>query len=225
MTDAVVDIETVGQPLENFTKSQLEYLETHEDHGEPMVNRLALYGWTCEIAAVAILNPASNRGRVIYRTRRSPPEGLLPQGWEAVPVPLDGEQALLIHTWEILSKFDRLITYNGRGFDLPVLAQRSLTWSVRVPIHPAPYRYSCREHLDLAEVLSGFGATRKFPLGFLCDAMKLPNPKTEMSGKDVETRWLAGQYEDIARYVVQDVISESALFSWVQTFLDVMLTK
>src|SRR5688572_4389499 len=55
-----------------------------------------------------------------------------------------------------------LVTYNGRGFDLPVIALRCLRHGIPLRFYYQDsdyrYRYSEAGHLDLADVLADHGA-------------------------------------------------------------------
>lgn len=225
MTDVVMDIETVAVPPESMTSEQLAYIERSKDGNEPLGDRLALHGWTCEVCTVAMLNPETMKGKVLYRGKDVDRFPDLPVGWAAGGFAIDNEKGLLAETWKLLEAFSRVITYNGRGFDLPVLAQRSLVLGLSVPFNPSTYRYSFKEHLDLVEALTFFGATRRFPLGFICDALGVESPKHAMKGSDVESRWREGRYTEIAEYCAKDVVATAALFGKVQSSLGVMLAR
>ncbi|MBW2551128.1 MAG: ribonuclease H-like domain-containing protein [Deltaproteobacteria bacterium] len=61
-----------------------------------------------------------------------------------------------------------MVTFNGRRFDLPVLANRMLKHGVQFPAYYAGrsggpdyrYRFSDEGHMDLADVLTDYGASR-----------------------------------------------------------------
>src|SRR5215468_11433458 len=57
-----------------------------------------------------------------------------------------------------------IVTWNGRGFDLPVVAARCLRHGVAFPWYyqrrDARYRYSPDGHLDLMDLLADHGATK-----------------------------------------------------------------
>ena len=58
-----------------------------------------------------------------------------------------------------------MVTYNGRRFDLPVLANRMLKHGVPFSAYYASrdyrYRFSDEGHMDLADVLTDYGASRQ----------------------------------------------------------------
>ena len=108
-----------------------------------------------------------------------------------------------------------LVTYNGRGFDLPVLALRSLCHGVALPWyyrdHSTRYRYSDQGHLDLCDWLADHGATRSGSLDAIARLIGLPG-KTGIDGSQVEGLYAAGQLAEIQRYCLTDVAQTALLF-------------
>ena len=97
--------------------------------------------------------------------------------------------------WDGWRKYGRpcLVTFNGRGFDVPFLYLRSAV--LNVPIARKDwlgYRYATEPHCDLAEQLTFYGvsgrdgAARKFNLDFYCKAFGIESPKAQgVTGMDV----------------------------------------
>jgi predicted PolB exonuclease-like 3'-5' exonuclease len=108
-----------------------------------------------------------------------------------------------------------LVTWNGRGFDLPVLALRALRhglpfgWYYRGAGYR--YRYSEEGHLDLCDVLSDHGAARMTSLDGAARVIGLPG-KTGVDGSQVEDLFLAGQLESLRHYCLSDVAQTAFLF-------------
>jgi predicted PolB exonuclease-like 3'-5' exonuclease len=108
-----------------------------------------------------------------------------------------------------------LVTWNGRGFDLPVLALRALRhglpfgWYYRGAGYR--YRYSEEGHLDLCDVLSDHGAARMTSLDGAARVIGLPG-KDGVDGSQVEGLFLAGQIESLRRYCLSDVAQTAFLF-------------
>lgn len=101
------------------------------------------------------------------------------------------------------------ITYNGRGFDLPVLRLQAMAAGrfdlegLSNQAHASRYG---REHLDLADQLCGYGSTRRVPLAEICATLDIP-VKLSVDGSEVGALWRAGEIEAIKRYVEEDVIA------------------
>jgi len=121
-----------------------------------------------------------------------------------------------------------LVTWNGRGFDLPVISMRSLKHRVSCGWYykkqggkeERRYRYSTEGHCDLMDYLSDYGASRQMRLGDCARLIGLPG-KTDMSGDKVDVlyRQVAEQPElsaehaaKIRRYCQQDTLQTALLF-------------
>ena len=127
---------------------------------------------------------------------------------------------------ELLERFFRgiekytptLISWNGGGFDLPVLHYRSLLHRV-VAAHYWETGESDREfkwnnylnryhwrHVDLMDVLAGFQMRAVAPLDDVATLVGLPG-KMGMSGADVWDRFHEGDIQSIRNYCETDVLN------------------
>ena len=107
-----------------------------------------------------------------------------------------------------------LVTYNGRGFDLPVLALRALRHGVPMPWYyqgRVRYRYSEEGHLDLCDMLCDHGAARVMSLDAAARLVHLPG-KVGVDGSQVEGLWKAGQLDAIKSYCLSDVAQTALIF-------------
>ena len=108
-----------------------------------------------------------------------------------------------------------LVTYNGRSFDLPVIALRSLAHAVPMPWYyretTTRYRYSEHGHLDLCDWLADHGAVRAGSLDALARLVGLPG-KVGVDGSQVEGLHAAGRIDEIERYCLADVAQTALLF-------------
>ncbi len=108
-----------------------------------------------------------------------------------------------------------LVTYNGRTFDLPVLALRSLHHGVPMPWYYQErgmrYRFSDEGHVDLCDWLADHGATRSVSLDALARLIGLPG-KVGVDGSQIEGLHNAGQLEIIQNYCLADVAQTAMLF-------------
>lgn len=108
----------------------------------------------------------------------------------------------------------QLVTYNGRSFDLPVIALRSLRHGVTMGWYyqgRLRHRYSEEGHLDLCDMLSDHGAARSMSLDAVARLIGLPG-KVGVDGSQVEGMWRAGQIESIKSYCLADVAQTALLF-------------
>jgi 3'-5' exonuclease len=108
-----------------------------------------------------------------------------------------------------------LVTYNGRAFDLPVIALRSLCHGVSLGWYyrekNVRYRYSEEGHLDLCDWLADHGATRSGSLDAVARLIGLPG-KVGVDGSQVEGLYRAGQLAAIQSYCLADVTQTALLF-------------
>ena len=113
------------------------------------------------------------------------------------------------------SRQPHLVTWNGRGFDLPVLTLRSLrhglSWPWYYQERDYRYRYSEQGHLDLCDFLSDHGAARMTSLDGAARLIGLPG-KDGVDGSQVEGLFHAGQIEALRRYCLHDVTQTAFLF-------------
>ncbi|MBW2523384.1 MAG: 3'-5' exonuclease [Deltaproteobacteria bacterium] len=112
-----------------------------------------------------------------------------------------------------------LVTYNGRGFDLPVIAARCLRHGVVFRHYYASrdvrYRYSPQGHLDLMDFLTDFGACRASKLDVVARAVGMPG-KVGVEGKDVGPLVHAGKLAEVQAYCLCDVVQTAGVFLRLQ---------
>jgi 3'-5' exonuclease len=121
------------------------------------------------------------------------------------------ERSFLEHVWRKLE--DRtLVTFHGRGFDLPVLELRSLKLGLSVPTWFSAGRLGGPEHHhDVLELLSNGGASPSAPLDLYAKLLGLPG-KDGVSGKDVAVLHAQGAVGRIAGYCMSDVVQTWLLY-------------
>ncbi|MDP1893885.1 MAG: 3'-5' exonuclease [Hydrogenophaga sp.] len=112
----------------------------------------------------------------------------------------------------------QLVSWNGSGFDLPVLHYRGLRhgveaskyWDMGEDDREFKWnnyisRYHMR-HLDLMDLLAMYSPKNNAPLDAMAKLCGFPG-KLGMDGSQVYTQYLAGQTEDIRRYCETDVMN------------------
>jgi 3'-5' exonuclease len=141
-------------------------------------------------------------------------------GWEvqAVGAPHVGQrpEKELIESFvnKIAQLSPQLVTYNGSGFDLPVLRYRAMLHNVFAPgMHNRAYfhRYT-DDNVDLCDILSSFSYGAKVKLDELSRIMGLPGKPDGIDGSQVETYFKAGRIQEIADYCKSDVINTYRLW-------------
>ena len=131
------------------------------------------------------------------------------------------EMEVISRFWKIFeSARQTLVTFNGRGFDLPVLETRALKFGIPIERYfTGGYRgnrYSDTLHIDLCDYLSNFGAAfRRNSLDVLAKLIGLPG-KYSIEGEDVEYLYRQGRQKEINQYCVTDVLQTWILFLRVE---------
>ena len=110
-----------------------------------------------------------------------------------------------------------LVSFNGIGFDLPVLLFRAVVQDI--PVDKVMYdrltmKYRNQYHYDLMQVLSGWDRQRWNKLEFYLNLFGL-GTKGGMSGDKVYPAYMAGDYETIKAYCRNDVLETCMLFARV----------
>ncbi len=111
-----------------------------------------------------------------------------------------------------------LVSWNGSGFDLPVLHYRALKHGVTAARYweigdsDRDYRYNNYlgrfhwRHIDLMDVLAGYQFGGRASLEHTAQLIGLPG-KLGMSGDKVFDYWLAGRQAEIERYCETDALN------------------
>jgi len=228
MATLVFDIETTALPLENFDEAQQEYLFREADKladatakdakREEIAKFMSLWPFTSQVVCIAMLNAETQRGQTLF----------VAEDFEKVEeadapvkfIPCADETELLAQFWDVAKKYDSVVTFNGRGFDVPFIYLRSAL--LNVPISKKNwlgYRYATDPHCDLAEQFTFYsvsgrdGAARRFNLDFYCKAFGIESPKSHgVTGMDVGALLAAGKFRDIAEYCLRDVRATVELY-------------
>jgi 3'-5' exonuclease len=228
MATLVFDIETSAMPEEAFDETQLEYLfrkanaiedETEREEQRDQTRRMFnLWPFTAQVVCVCMINSDSDKGKVIFLADDFDEYAGMHGAIEFVPCA--DEVELLTAFWDAARHFDKVVTFNGRGFDVPFMYLRSALLNVPVTKRDwLGYRFSTEPHCDLADQLTFYsvggrdGAARRFNLDFYCKAFGIPSPKRAgVTGMDVNDLMQEGRFREIAEYCVRDVEATVALY-------------
>lgn len=138
--------------------------------------------------------------------------------------PDSGENELLERFFTGVDKYrPTLVTWNGGGFDLPVIHYRSLFHGVSAERYwdtgesDKSMRYNNYlgrfhwRHIDLMDVLAGFQLRAAAPLDAVAVLLGLPG-KLGMSGAAVWDEFQAGRIEEVRNYCETDVLNTYLVF-------------
>jgi hypothetical protein len=225
----VFDIETVGFELTELAESQQEFLLRYaeketDDHlkeqkREEAERYLSLYPFTAKIISIGLLNTESDGTLVLYASEEN-------DDWEAEEKDIKykglPEAEFLKLFWNYISKTDKVITFNGRNFDIPFLMLRSAMLNIEPSVNLIHNRYNITHHIDLLDQFTFYGITRKFNLDFYCHAFGITSPKSKgISGMEVKELYKAGKVKDIAVYCGEDVKATYELYKIWDEFLNI----
>jgi len=228
MATLIFDIETSALPLDNFDGAQQEYLfreaekipdgPARETKRAEIKQFMSLWPFTSQVVCIAMLNAETQRGQTLFIAEDFEDEA--GEGGPVEFVPCADEVELLTAFWDVAKHYDSIVTFNGRGFDVPFIYLRSAI--LNVPISKKNwlgYRYATEPHCDLAEQLTFYsvsgreGAARRFNLDFYCKAFGIESPKSHgVTGMDVGALMAEGKFREIAEYCLRDVRATVELY-------------
>lgn len=108
-----------------------------------------------------------------------------------------------------------LVTWNGRAFDLPVVAARCLRHGIALRHYyqdrDVRYRFTPEGHFDLMDFLADFGAARPAKLDAVARLVGMPG-KWGVEGKDIGPMIHAGKLGEVQAYCLSDVVQTAAIF-------------
>ncbi len=140
----------------------------------------------------------------------------------------DDEKVLIQTFFDLIEKYTpQLVSWNGSGFDLPVLHYRALANLVQAPRYWEMgesqesdsrefkwnnyiSRYHMR-HLDLMDLLAKFNGRANAPLDSLAKLCGFPG-KMGMDGSQVWPAYQEGKIEEIRRYCETDVVNTYLMY-------------
>ncbi len=113
----------------------------------------------------------------------------------------------------------RLVSFNGRTFDLPVLKYRAMRYGLQAEYlnrsgdkwNNYNQRYSLDWHCDLLEALSDYGASARIKMNEVCAAFKLPG-KISTEGSEVSSLYDKKMVEEIRNYCETDVLNTYLIY-------------
>ena len=138
--------------------------------------------------------------------------------------PDDPEASLITGFFKTIERYTpRLVSWNGSGFDLPVLHYRSLIHGVPAPrywdtgeedrdfkFNNYISRYHNR-HIDLMDLLAKYNGRANAPMDDLAKLCGFPG-KLGMDGSQVWRAWSEGRQDEVRAYCETDVVNTWLLF-------------
>lgn len=138
----------------------------------------------------------------------------------------DNEEDIIRHFFGYIEeKNPKLVSFNGRGFDMPMLLIRAMRYNLSIPAYfdqnnpqygkskweNYRQRYAEHFHTDLLDSLGGFGAVRNLKLDTLCTMAGIPG-KYDVAGDQVFDLYYQGKIDKIREYCQSDVLNTYWLY-------------
>ena len=136
------------------------------------------------------------------------------------------EEEVIRHFFGFIEeKNPKLVSFNGRGFDMPMLLIRAMQYNLSFPAYfdqnnpqlnkskweNYRQRYAEHFHTDLLDSLGSFGAVRNLKLDLICTMAGLPG-KYDVSGDQVFELFYRGEIDKIKEYCQSDVLNTYWLY-------------
>lgn len=134
------------------------------------------------------------------------------------------EAELVQRFFEGIDKYTpTLVSWNGRGFDLPVLHYRALLHAVQAPRYwedgseDQSFKWNNylsryhKRHIDLMDVIAGYEYRSVAPLTEIANMLGFPG-KMGMDGSKVWDNYLDGDIESIRNYCETDVLNTHLVY-------------
>jgi uncharacterized protein YprB with RNaseH-like and TPR domain len=222
----VFDIETVGESWDSFdeiTKHNLSWWLRESAHTEAeyefemkeLKEGMGLSPLTGFIVAIGVYDTEKEKGAVYFSAPDTKIDLIEENG---IKYEVMSEKEMLEQFWKVAGVCNEFVSFNGRGFDAPFLAIRSLVHGVVPTKDLLSNRYLSLQrgctHVDLMDQLTFYGAARfRKSLHLFCRALGIESPKVSgTTGDDVSTLYAQMKYFEIARYNAGDLIATSALY-------------
>jgi len=218
----VFDIETVpaldrkdlphdiADALTNYTMRKAEP-DVIEAESKKFMGMNPFFG---RVVSLAVGDGDAEPGEESVTVLAVPPDGMVIENCPPWLRPMS-EADLLRSFWALASRAETVVSFNGRGFDVPFLVTRSLMHGIPARVDLVSQRWSLRPHLDLFELLS---QRNRGPssLNVVCWALGIESPKEVMDGSMVAPAYARGEIVKIAEYNSHDVRATSAVYRKVR---------
>jgi DNA polymerase elongation subunit (family B) len=216
------DIEVAGFAWEEVDEITRGYLLTRakDDKERATVpERTGLELGLGKVIAIGMWNIDAGRGLVLLEGQSAPKKA-----WERVKgaeIVRGSEKELLLEFWDIVErKRPRLVSFNGRAYDGPVLMIRSAQLGVSPSVNLVGNRYKLGLHVDLMEIFSFQGGWRSsYKLDYWCRRFDVESPKGSIDGSQVSRAYREGRIEEIGEYCLRDTRATAELFARVKDTL------
>lgn len=211
MTTLVIDCETYADPTAYSDEDQLTLVDAANKRDMEVGKFIACSPPLARLVLVGLLNVETGKRCVVY-------DGELlhsPELDDVVLQPAGGEHGVLVAVHTMLAKASRLVSFNGRSYDLPLLLLRAMRHGVEPAkiVERAAWMkpWESEPHVDVMNRLTFGGATGRYGLGAYAIGLGIPSPKQGGDGTKVAELVKARNGTDLAGYCLDDCAATLAL--------------
>lgn len=214
------DIEVAGfawEEVDEITRGYLLSRAREPKDRDAVPERTGLFPGLGRIIAIGMWLVREDRGMILLEGKSAPEHE-----WEKVPnskIFRGEERDVLARFWEKVGphpktgRLPRLVSYNGRAYDGPMLLIRSAQLGVKPTRHMVPKRWDLSEHCDLMDVFNFQGTVRdSYSLEYWCRRFDVESPKGSIDGSQVARVYREGRIDDIGEYCLRDVRATAQLY-------------
>jgi hypothetical protein len=133
--------------------------------------------------------------------------------------------ALLESFW-YLNRYACWVTWNGRSFDLPIIANCSALAGVKILRHLSNNRFKMNLEVDLVDLMNGFGAMPRPHFDGVCAALGVDSPKEgSVTGANLWTAVLENRIREILQYNLADLRALKQVSDLILPMFEVYLNQ
>lgn len=135
------------------------------------------------------------------------------------------EKELLIKFWKFMSeeKINKIVTWNGYGFDIPFINIRSVINEIKKTKNINLNKWKMSDigsnHIDCMQFFSSIGEFRFVALEIACRLMGVEVPKDRIRGDDIEKLFRNDEWEPIVNKNREDLVILENLYKKIQPFM------
>jgi len=205
MKSVIFDIETIANPaaipllppieVDKRLKDPVKIEAQKAEKAIKQIETMGLDKTTCLICCITTLDVETDEIKSV----------------ELNPDTLD-EKELIENFWEIVHPYSRFITFNGNGFDIPVLTFRSMVNNVQPSVKISTKRYQIGNHVDVRALLGDWDTRAKGTLDYYSKIILGESKADNMDGSFVQSMFDVGAYDEIREYNQAECKSLKAIY-------------
>lgn len=213
-TDAVYNLLGIQSDDINYLRAELEKYHVEVSGGNPFLRQMFHKPIS---VSVLIANIEKKDGFECYKINKL----------GTFSSTRNTEKEIIEKFFDYLSKYlPRIVDYNGKTFDLPVMKYRAMKYCISAPKlfkagdkwNNYQQKYSLDWHCDLLDALSDFGTSCRCKMDEVCSILGIPG-KIGVDGSQVISMYDDGELEEIDNYCETDVLNTYLIYLHYQLLM------